>query len=89
MAAKAPSSSDTEARVPTPYFYNDARCSGALPVPVPVVGAWGTVGVADVVIVPLSGLLSEKNDMMLARGAAAADSGNVGGTDSFAPLLLQ
>ena len=86
MAAKAPSSSDTEARVPTPYFYNDARCSGALPVSVPVVGAWGTVGVGADMVVPDNGLFRKKNDVIVARGAAAAGTVTAGGAGSFGPL---
>ena len=36
--------------------------------------------------VPVSGLIPEKNDMIVARGAAAAGTDGVGATDSFGSL---
>ena len=36
--------------------------------------------------VPVSGLIPEKNDVIVARGAAAAGTGGVGAADSFGSL---
>ena len=36
--------------------------------------------------VPVSGLIPEKNDVIVARGAAAAGTGRVGAADSFGSL---
>ena len=60
-----------------------ARAAGAspVPVPVPVIGAWDTVYVGDGIT-----LVPEKNDMIVARGAAAAATGGVEAADSFGPL---
>ena len=66
------------------------RASGASPVSVPVVGARGTVVVgADMlpaVPIPVSGLIQEKNDVIVARGTAAAGTDSVGAADSFGAL---
>ena len=67
-----------------------AKASGASPIPVPVVGAWGTTEVRNVVLlvpVRVSGLLiPEKNDVIVVRGVAAAGTVGVGGADAFGPL---
>ena len=66
-----------------------AKASGASPVPVPVVGAGGTTEVGSVVPlapVAVSGLITEKNDVIVARGTGAAGTGEVGTAGSFDPL---
>ena len=58
------------------YFMMNCRGLRCVTGPVPVVGAWGTaIGVADVVV-PVCGVLlfSEKNDVVVAQGAAAAET---------------
>ena len=53
-----------------------------------VVAAWDTTEVGGVPLAPapISGLIPEENDVIVARGTAAADTGGVGVVDSLGPL---